>query len=169
MLNKNFFDKYEAVRFVKDLQRDKIIFERTRRKDMKAYLFVPTGEVRVPREKEFILILGLLREAPLNVFGAAYPIYTRHAIEIPDYAHSLQINAIYGTGNIQSFYAELIRFPICQKKPKVKKWKWASGGGGQVMVTVVGYLSEREVNDYQKQFPNFWYHKLDETEIEVEE
>jgi len=163
MLNKNFFDKYEADRFMKDLQRDKIIFDRTRRKDMKAHLFVPTGEVRPPKTNEWYMSydgsLGVCK-----TFGVyELPIFTRHEIEIPDYAHSLQINAIYGTGNIQNFYAELIRFPICQKKPKVKKWKWVCGYKGSVDVT--GYRTER-------QLPGFvydWYHKIPETEIEVEE
>ena len=134
---------------------------------MKVYLFVPTGEVRVPREKEFILILGLLREASLNVFGAAYPIYTRHEIEIPADAHTLRITSIYSTKNIICCEKDMVLVNL--KKPKVKKWRWEYlvRCDGIKWETTQPY-TEREMKMVYCDTFNL-YRKIEDSEIEVEE
>ncbi len=130
----------------------------------KDYYFHDTGEVRIPKAGEYFMCKdgSMILRVDLGPNTCSYPIYTRHEVEVPKGVPAIYITDI-------PYHCNLCAIPFDRSKSKVKKWKWACGGTARRLVTVTDYLSEQEMREYQKEFPGFWYHKINETEIEVDE
>jgi hypothetical protein len=135
---------------------------------MKAYLFIETGEVRVAKGGEW----AMTNEGPHK--GEIYQaesdctekdnILTRHEIEIPDYVDAMN----YGFSNSQFTGIRTGSVPIPRPKKKVKKWLWAVGvEDGDVFFTYQIHRTEDEIKRAYKN--GMWYHRIDKTEIEVDE
>lgn len=97
-----------------------------------------------------------------------------HEIEIPDFATTAWLDygwngRIYhgACGEIvnRSEYAISIHIP--RPKKKIKKWRWVIAVKKGKDIGTTQHMTEEELHYY---YPNQrWYHKIDETEIEVEE
>ena len=93
-------------------------------------------------------------------------IYAPDVIDIPDGAYELHGHC-HKTGDCLPSGA--FSFPIPRPKVKVKKYRWAIPKGGKVEITENHY-TEKEMESYNKIEPFlFWYHRIDETMVEVEE
>lgn len=129
---------------------------------MKAFIeFI--GETRHPKTGDLIMCQsGAIAKVSVNHTHVVFPIVTRHEIDIPDGANILTVQT-RGTCNT----LPAIHFPIPPRpKKKVKKWWWnveddnASDG-----FSTSGPYTEEEI---KQDYPNAkWYHRIDETMVEV--
>ena len=110
-------------------------------------------------------------KAQLSFFHDNGKFEATHEIEIPDGATLFQYQT--NEGHLYHFYREegicsYGHFPIPRPKKKVKKWWWdfEDDNAADGFLTVGPYTEEEVKADY----PNAkWYHRIDETMIEVEE
>lgn len=134
---------------------------------MKAYLFIETGEVRRPKDGEWVIFED--GDFVLNIdddYIAKYPIVTRHEIEIPEGANNATVAFQRVDGCLRGSISH-VEIPIPRPKKKVKKWRWAMATKKGKDVGITNHMTEEELHRY---YPNqMWYHRIDETEIEVDE
>jgi hypothetical protein len=128
---------------------------------MKITVIVPT-DFRVPRNREYYLgkdgvwmyqIMGY--ETREQTIGIA------HEIEVPEGSEFIKLDWLkeWKGGTIATI-------PLPRPKKKVKKWQWALPcrvGNGCFNTC---HMTE---NDMKRTYIPIWYHKIDETEIEVDE
>lgn len=129
---------------------------------MKAYLFIETGEMKKPKDGEWYYDNNdhSITQSDRDFKFVDAPILTRHEIEIPDGA--TEIGYTFKTPLCGAKF-----IPTPRPKKKVKKWRWviATKKGKDVGTTT--HMTESELH---RIYPNQkWYHRIDETEIEVEE
>jgi hypothetical protein len=128
---------------------------------MKITIIIPTGETRAPGKGEYAFDNNRWIGATDYWYGA-YPIGIAHEIEVPDTAHAL---SLHGQRSVADYFY-IKDIPLPRPKKKVKKWQWAlpCRVGDGCFNTF--HMTEDEM---KKTFIPIWYHKIDETEIEVEE
>ena len=89
---------------------------------------------------------------------------TRHEIEIPDGAKCL---TIFPDSIITCPEASVAKIVIPRPKKKVKKWLWIVGINRNSFFANIEHRTEEEI---KATLPSQdWYHRIDETMIEVEE
>lgn len=133
--------------------------------DMKDYYFHFTGEVRPPNKGERYISndLGDIIIAEIDYLNDR-AIYTRHEVEVPEGTVSAGM-CFTGQHTFSQCPAAIIQF----NKPKVKKWIWCFSSLNDHYICDISArpMTESEV---KAKYPNRqWYHKIDETMIEVEE
>ncbi len=134
----------------------------------KDYYFHFTGEVRQPKKGEWYTRGDMESIQLANRYftedGITRYIYTCHEIDVPEIATELFI-----TGNV-GYIVHLRRISIERPKPKVKKWHFCfedSNSKDGWSATAGDPYTEKEMKE---EYPNAkWYHKIDETMIEVDE
>jgi hypothetical protein len=130
---------------------------------LKAYLEIITDEVRQAKIGEcYLSDRDVMRRDLSSPTNGAYPIVTRHEIPIPEGAKILH----YWLDSIVD--ADVTHINLSRPKKKVTKWLWAVGvEDGDVLFTYQIHRTEDEIKRAYKN--GMWYHRIDETEIEVEE
>ncbi len=134
---------------------------------MKAYLFVPTGEVRPPKKDEHYLDDDGGIEISHGKGCVEFPIIQRHEIDVPEGIRHLDVVAYPYLATSEG--VNFLRIAsILLTKPKVKKWKWECGneGYGIIWRTTKPYSEEEMKQLYLNHIED--YHKIPETEIEGE-
>ncbi len=133
---------------------------------MKDYYFHFTGEVRPPKKGEYCTSdytkTPFMANFDFCPNGADYNIFTRHEIEVPVGSKCFQYDFI---GQCGHRICDTKQIPLC--KPKVKKWRWVIVDNNRKPHLVVELHSEEEAREYLSRY--MVYHKIPETEIEVEE
>ena len=129
----------------------------------RAYLFIETGEVREPKEGEWIFsnrCLPCFRLATAEDKKSLF--FTCHEIDIPEGADYLYVGmeSDKGPGYQRTIYSDI---EVHRPKRKVKKWRWWTTING-VEVTTSEPFSEDEMVE-----KNLIWHKVSSSEIEVEE
>lgn len=140
---------------------------------MKAYLFIPTGEVRPPEKDEHYLDDDGKIEISHGKGCVEFPIIQRHEIDISPETHRIDIVEVRKERFITTQ-------SIMLNKPKVKKWLWvvkqriynnpSIGWQRNHIPFLSNYLTEKQVNAAICEHKRWeWAHKIDETMIEEEE
>ena len=102
-------------------------------------------------------------KAVLHFFQDNGTFEATHEIEIPEKFTEVKIIV----GSLCDLGAVVRILPIPRPKAKVPKWRWVIPTKKGTAHTIVGPLTEEEVHRY---YPNqMWYHRIDETMVEVEE
>jgi hypothetical protein len=132
---------------------------------MKAILFVPTGETRQALGGEWYRANSSETYTCCRLSETLYdhPIYTRHEIEIPEDAFSVECISWPKSGPRLS----AVNIPIPRPKKKVKKWRWLYEDEDGVGLTFDYLASEHDVR--QGRSKKRWCRPIPETEIEVTE
>ena len=137
---------------------------------MKAYVFIETGEVKIPVKGEYVREDNCIYLTNRDHCHGALPILTRHEIRIQEKTTALNITPMIEATmmHMQEQYV-----PIPQPKKKVKKWRWVvkackSEGDDGLFITEA-YFTVAQANNYVYQINADWCRRIDETEIEVEE
>jgi len=132
---------------------------------MKGYLFIDAGEVRQAKCDEFYTnCYGEIFRVEGTITSGERNVVTRHEINIPDGAERLTV--FPGSLIDENINVTVISLP--HPKKKVKKWEWIVGYTHRAkMVWEHKYCTEDEIKDHAPGAD--WYHKIDETETEVEE
>lgn len=125
---------------------------------MKIIVFVPTGETRCPKEGEWYLSDNAHYYKARIAFDSEWPIFTRHKIDVPTNAQRFHYQFDEG------FKSGMLSLP--RPKVKVKRWRWVVNEFSSVFITE-GHYTEDELRETLSEME--WYHKIPETEIEVEE
>ena len=131
---------------------------------MKAYVFIETGEVKIPVKGEYVREDNCIYLTNRDHCHGALPILTRHEIRIQEKTTALNITPMIEATmmHMQEQYV-----PIPQPK-KVKKWQYItinSDRFGRKRGEVTGWLTEREAKERGLEPEDRIY----QTEIEVEE
>ena len=133
---------------------------------MKAYLFIE-GETRLAKQGEWYMTSrGEIYYVEGSTTRGERNVLTRHEIEIPEKFTEIKIIA----GSLCDLNAVVRIFPIPRPK-KVKKWFWLVEDKSYCNA---GYYNANGVlrteEEIKQTFPNAkWYHRIDETMIEVPE
>ena len=129
---------------------------------MKIYVFVPTGEVRLPKEGECYQ----LDDGAFNYWqrylpkSHPVPLFLRHEIDAPDQAPFMDIK--FPNSYVWSRRIDLPR------KSKVKKWQWLrinKDNYGRPRASISSWLTDEQASEEL----HGGSIKIPETEIEVEE
>jgi hypothetical protein len=135
---------------------------------MKAYLFIETGEVRLPKESEWYYDnTGVVLLSRQNFKFVSASILTRHEIEVPEGANNMTVAFQNINGCLRGSMSR-VEIPIPRPKVKVKRWWWdfEDDNAADGFSTSGPYTEEEVKADY----PNAkWYHRIDETMVEVPE
>jgi hypothetical protein len=126
-------------------------------------IIVPTGEVRQARAGEYYQLEDATWTIHMSWTVGKYPIGIAHEIEMPEGATFLI--PLWGS----STYGVKDAIPLPRPKVKVKKWQWVMKDETELnglLFTSGHYTDEEFLNDWR---PKGWYHKIDETMIEVSE
>jgi hypothetical protein len=130
---------------------------------MTVTIIVPAGEVRTPKKGDlFKDDKGKWVYAAIDFSDyGQYPIGITHEIEVPEnvtYLIPTWCSSTYGVKDA---------IPLPRPKVYTKKWQWVMKDGSSVSgahITCGAYTLEEFLNDWS---PKGWYHKIDETMIEV--
>ena len=134
---------------------------------MKITVIVPTGEVRRPKDREWYL--GWLNQWVMNVQSYTmgdFPIGVAHELEAPEGSYRMYCSFFDKAGTTTVQVPLWIDLP--SPKKKVKKWNWCLPMScPQEAFVPNGWYTEDTI---KRLYPNReYYHKIPETEIEVEE
>lgn len=128
---------------------------------MKLIIFKETGEVRCPKKGEWFKGTAGMIEAQ-SEFSIYYPIYKRIEIEVP--ARAKEMIPYFKISNLETILDNSQK--ITFHHPKVKKWLWYRVMGGIELKTTSHHTEKEMVAECL--YREYW-HKLLESEIEVEE
>jgi hypothetical protein len=129
---------------------------------MTVTIIVPTGEIRQARAGEYYQLEDATWTIPMSWTVGKYPIGIAHEIEVPEKYARIRLYA----GSTSSIYGDWLQ-DIPLPRPKVKKWQWVMKDETELnglLFTSGHYTDEEFLNDWH---PQGWYHKIDETMIEV--
>jgi hypothetical protein len=134
---------------------------------MKITVIVPTGEVRVPDMGEYYRSMNdtFWICCIEKLVTTVRPIGKAHEIEVPESANQVEVVFTKGSGSLD--FCGTASIPLPSPKKKVKKWQWVIGN----FTSNNGFLTDHYTdNGIRYTHPGReYYHKIPETEIEVEE
>jgi hypothetical protein len=121
-------------------------------------VIIPTGEIRQAQGGEYYQLEDATWTIHMSWTVGKYPIGIAHEIEMPEGATFLI--PLWGS----STYGVKDAIPLPRPKVKVKKWQWVVPHSWEGVYMTTEYTEEgiRMALPGKK-----WYHKIDETMIEV--
>lgn len=126
---------------------------------MKITIIVPTGEVRDTEIDDWFINRHGNWEICYVKGLSDKPIGKAHEVEVPE-----GIDFMIPTWGCTSLTKDSI--PLHRPKKKVKKWQWVIGKSCYTS----HYMTERTEEEIRRFDPKAeWYHKIDETMVEVDE